>query len=129
MNKATVAFYIAVGIAIFTSSMLITALTGGPPAYPTVTVTQPSPAYTTVTQTMTITVTSAQESRVLTTPNVSLDEIRRKALDVDYDSLFRYNERYVGEIVHFKGQIVQVIETNWDSYTFRIATARAITVS
>ena len=56
-------------------------------------------------------------------PSMSISQIKSAAVQVPYDSLFRYNERYVGAIIYFRGQVVQVVATaGSDSYWLRVAT-------
>ncbi len=56
------------------------------------------------------------------TNTLSVAQIKASAKIVPYDSLFRYNEGYVGDVVYFKGEIVQVENYFGDDYHFRIAT-------
>jgi len=46
------------------------------------------------------------------------------ATEVSYDSLFRYNESYVGDVVYFRGKIIQVQEQLFGGYVWRVATER-----
>jgi hypothetical protein len=41
-----------------------------------------------------------------------------------YDDLFRYNERYIGTLTKFMGQVKQVEHLNGDNYILRIATKK-----
>ena len=58
------------------------------------------------------------------TCTLSNEDIKRLAKASVYDDLFRNNENYVGSLVYFKGEIVQVINdyANADSYFLRITT-------
>ena len=40
---------------------------------------------------------------------------------MSYDDLLRNNEKYVGDIVHYKGEILQVRHDYQDIYTLRIS--------
>jgi len=42
-------------------------------------------------------------------PKLTHSQIKAKAENIPYDSLFRYNERYIGKIIMFKGEVVQAI--------------------
>jgi uncharacterized protein YdeI (BOF family) len=53
---------------------------------------------------------------------LSVNAIKAQAINVNYDSLFRYNENYVGRIVSMRGQIIQSIAGPSDTYFFRIST-------
>lgn len=53
---------------------------------------------------------------------MSQDEIISNSIEVPYEDLFRYNEKYVGKIVHIKGQVLQVSETGTDDFVVRLAT-------
>jgi len=58
-----------------------------------------------------------------TTPKMSVGEIKSVAIKVPYDDLFRHNEQYIGKIIYFRGQIVQVVSgTGQNNYILRIAT-------
>ena len=57
-------------------------------------------------------------------PTRSIEEIKSSAKIISYDDLFRYNERYVGDIVYFRGDIVEVQNTGGDNYVLRVATAQ-----
>jgi hypothetical protein len=54
---------------------------------------------------------------------MSLAEIKSTAIQVPYDSLFRYNEKYVGGLIYFRGQVIQATSAGGpDSYVLRVAT-------
>ena len=44
------------------------------------------------------------------------------APEVAYDNLFRNNESYIGDIVYFRGKIIQVHEELFGGYIWRVAT-------
>jgi len=44
------------------------------------------------------------------------------AAAVPYDELFRHNESYIGDVVYFRGKIIQVVEKLFGGYTWRVAT-------
>lgn len=46
-------------------------------------------------------------------------ELQRKASSPSYDDLFRYNERYIGKLVYYRAEIVQVIEVGENVYRCR----------
>jgi len=46
------------------------------------------------------------------------------ATEVAYDDLFRNNESYVGDVVYFRGKIIQVQEQLFGGYVWRVATER-----
>ena len=48
------------------------------------------------------------------------DEIKSHAVQVSYDELFRNIENYVGDIVYFKGQVIQVLGES-DYFDLRVA--------
>jgi len=48
------------------------------------------------------------------------DEIKSQAVQVSYDELFRNIEDYVGDIVYFKGQVIQVLGES-DYFDLRVA--------
>jgi hypothetical protein len=58
----------------------------------------------------------------LSSSGMSQDEIISNSIEVPYEDLFRYNENYVGKIVHIKGQVLQVSETGTDDFVVRLAT-------
>jgi len=41
---------------------------------------------------------------------LTIDEIKEKSIIVSYDELMRHNEDYIGEIVHYKVEVIQVNE-------------------
>ncbi|QYZ80214.1 hypothetical protein E2N92_12625 [Methanofollis formosanus] len=53
---------------------------------------------------------------------MSKQEIIASSIEVPYDDLFRYNERYIGNVVHLTGQAVQVSETGNKDYIIRLST-------
>lgn len=57
---------------------------------------------------------------------MSVEEIKANALDsISYDDLMRQNEQYVGEIINYKGQVIQVQETGKTGcYLIRFATKK-----
>jgi len=63
------------------------------------------------------------------TTNMSVEEIKNRAVNVSYDDLMRYNEEYVGKIVYFRGGVVQVIEVHGNEYDLRVATSGSYYVS
>ena len=69
-----------------------------------------------------IVVTSLHEEQErLQSPEISLDGAVADALyDVEYDALLRFNEEYVGEIVYYRGDVVQVIHRYDDVYVLFI---------
>ncbi|MDD3622042.1 MAG: hypothetical protein PHQ81_06530 [Methanofollis sp.] len=56
------------------------------------------------------------------TDGMSKQEIVASSIEVPYDDLFRYNEKYIGDIVHLTGQAVQVSETGNNDYVIRLST-------
>lgn len=45
-------------------------------------------------------------------PEPTIEELKTSAVDVNYDDFFRYNENYVGKIIHFKKvQLFQSIDS------------------
>jgi len=65
-----------------------------------------------------------------TTPKMSIDEIKSVAIKVPYEDLFRYNEQYIGKIIYFRGQTVQVVSgTGQNNYILRIATKENVYTS
>lgn len=59
-----------------------------------------------------------------TQTGLSIEQIKSNAQKVSYDDLFRYNERYVGDIVYYRGKIIQSQNPWGDSYVLRIATKK-----
>ena len=54
------------------------------------------------------------------TPPADWNALKATAKMVSYDDLFRYNEEWIGELVYYKGEVVQVIERGDDNYNLRI---------
>ena len=54
--------------------------------------------------------------------SLSVQEIKRQAILISYEELYRYNESYLHKIIHIKGQIVQTFQTSGYTTGFRIAT-------
>lgn len=68
-------------------------------------------------------ITPIQQTTVKTTPAIDpIIQIKNSAQNVPYDDLFRYNENYVGKIVKFRGEIIQIESGYGDNYIFRLAT-------
>lgn len=57
-------------------------------------------------------------------PAMSISQIKSNAISVPYDQLFRDNEKYVGKIVYFRGEIDQAVDDSQGNYVFRIATGK-----
>jgi hypothetical protein len=58
-------------------------------------------------------------------PKLTISEIKSKAITIPYDDLMRYNERYVGDIVYYRGKIMQIVNSYGDNYTIRLATKQS----
>ncbi|MBP2143441.1 23S rRNA G2069 N7-methylase RlmK/C1962 C5-methylase RlmI [Methanococcus voltae] len=43
-------------------------------------------------------------------------QIKGEALDIDYKDLKQQNEEYVNKIIHYRGQIIKVNDSDWESY-------------
>ena len=56
------------------------------------------------------------------TPQLTVEEIKSRAKSISYDELMRHNEKYVGEIIHLKGRVMQVIELSKDEYALLVYT-------
>jgi hypothetical protein len=54
--------------------------------------------------------TSKEKPYLTQTCIPSKELIKSSAINVSYDDLFRYNERYVDETIYFRGEIIQAIE-------------------
>lgn len=52
-------------------------------------------------------------------PQLSLSEIKNKSTELSYDELMRHNEDYVGDLVHYRAEVVQVMEVYGDNYVLR----------
>lgn len=52
----------------------------------------------------------------------SIQEVKNEAISPSYDDLFRNNEEYVGDIVYYKGSVVQVENLVGDEYVLRVST-------
>ena len=63
-------------------------------------------------------VVSTEGSAML--PTLTFQEAKSEARQVTYDDLFRNNESYLGELVHYRGQVVQVVEGGRDNYQLRV---------
>ena len=50
----------------------------------------------------------------------SFSELKAMAISPSYDDLFRYNEQYVGKLVYYKGQVIQVLDVGQDQYQLRV---------
>ena len=61
--------------------------------------------------------TAASESQ---TTEQTLEQLKATASAISYDDLFRNNEEYVGNVVWFAGQVVQVIEGDDEEYQLRV---------
>ena len=54
-------------------------------------------------------------------PTLSISEIKQVAIKVIYDDLIRNNEDYVGKIVYYKGEILQVNIISTDKYVLLVS--------
>lgn len=54
------------------------------------------------------------------TPTRSVAEIRQRALRISYDNLARDTEKYVGQLLHIEGEIVQVLEGSGRKMDLRV---------
>lgn len=57
-----------------------------------------------------------EEQERLQSPEISRDEAKENALHLEYDTLLRFNEEYVGDIVYYKGEVVQMVHRYGDTY-------------
>jgi ribosomal protein L37E len=57
-------------------------------------------------------------------PTLSITQLKTQAITPSWDDLSRYNEKYIGKIVYYRGGIIQSQNTNND-YQFRIATLKS----
>ena len=57
-----------------------------------------------------------KEQEQLQSPEISLDSAKENALHLEYDTLLRFNEEYVGDIVYYKGEVVQMVHRYDDTY-------------
>ena len=57
-------------------------------------------------------------------PTPTFQEAIAQATQVSYDDLFRNNDDYVGQVVHFEGEIIQVVEGSGDNYDLRANVTR-----
>ena len=55
---------------------------------------------------------ASESSTTPSYPKMTNAQIKAEAQNVSYDSLYRYNERYVGKIIVFNGTIIQVQGSN-----------------
>lgn len=56
---------------------------------------------------------------------MSIDEIKETAIEnISYDELLRNNERYVGRIVYYRGEITQVMGVYGDRYVLRVSVTK-----
>ena len=55
---------------------------------------------------------------------VTFETIKSNALTVSYGDLMRSPDNYKGKIVHYRGEVVQVMENGGDSYVLRVAVTR-----
>lgn len=64
---------------------------------------------------------NTETTKVATIQTESIDSIKSKATDVPYTDLYRYNENYNGQIVHYRGEVLQVsIEDDLNSLKRRV---------
>lgn len=52
--------------------------------------------------------------------SITFEEVKDGAIEVNYNELFRNNEQYIGEIIYYRGKIIQVSEGWGDNYVLRI---------
>lgn len=57
------------------------------------------------------------------TPTPSIEQIKNDAQTITYDDLARYNEKYIGKMVYFRGKIRQVFPQSGDYYDLIIDTS------
>lgn len=55
---------------------------------------------------------------------MTLAEIKNKATTIPWDDLMRNNEKYVGQIVYYRGKLVQVANNSGNDYSLRLATKK-----
>jgi len=64
--------------------------------------------------------TSSVSSYSIKKTSLSLEEVKKVAVELSYDELLRNNENYIGKIVHYKGEVNQAIEGSGNNYYLRI---------
>jgi len=67
-------------------------------------------------------VTGRQPSVPLTPTIDPIIQIKSNAQIIPYDDLFRYNEKYIGDTVYYRGEILQISPIYGDNYVLRVAT-------
>ncbi|KAF5410639.1 MAG: hypothetical protein U9N46_03080 [Euryarchaeota archaeon] len=58
-------------------------------------------------------------------PIMTIEEIKSNASVISYDDLMRHNDVYVGDIIYYRGEILQVSERRTDTYILRVATKQS----
>lgn len=56
--------------------------------------------------------------------SLSIKEIKKRAISIPYEKLYRYNESYLHKVIYIKGQIVQTFQSGGYTTGFRIATKK-----
>lgn len=56
---------------------------------------------------------------------IPLSQVKNSAITIDYDNLMRYNGDYVGKIIYYRGQILQIVENHQGCYDIRLATKKS----
>ena len=57
--------------------------------------------------------------------SVSFTDLKERAASPTYDALFRNNEEYVGQLVHYQAQLIQVLDAGDDRYQLRANITRS----
>jgi len=50
---------------------------------------------------------------------MSFEELKKEASSPGYDDLFRNNQQYIGELVYYQAEVIQVLEVRKDTYQLR----------
>ena len=52
------------------------------------------------------------------------DALKNTAKEISYDDLFRNNEKWIGELVYYTAEVIQVLEGGYDYYQLRANVAK-----
>lgn len=75
------------------------------------------------TETPTTKATTTKESTTVL-PSMSKEELKSEAKEISYKELARNPDKHEGELVHFKGEVIQVIEASYGESGYRVAVTK-----
>ena len=84
----------------------------------------PTPLVTEILKEIIVTATPEPPTPTPILSELSFPRLKELATEISYDDLFRNNEKYVGAVVYYLGQVIQVLTGEQDNFQLRVNVTR-----